>query len=31
MNDDALYNINTEPEGESVGVDDFFNFVEDEE
>ena len=30
MNDDALYNISTEPEGESVGVDDFFSFVEEE-
>jgi len=33
MADDALYNISsaTEPEGESVDVDDFFKFIEDEE
>ncbi len=30
MNDDALYNISTEPEGESVDVDDFFKFLEEE-
>ena len=30
MNDDALYNISTEPEGESVDVDDFFRFLEEE-
>ncbi len=29
MNDDALYNISTEPEGESVDVDDFFKFMEE--
>ncbi|MBO4637789.1 MAG: VWA domain-containing protein [Clostridiales bacterium] len=29
MSDDALYNINTEPEGESVDVDDFFKFMEE--
>ena len=29
MSDDALYNINTEPEGESVDVDDFFKFIEE--
>ena len=29
MADDALYNISTEPEGESVDVDDFFKFLED--
>lgn len=29
MNDDALYNISTEPEGESVDVDDFFKFLEE--
>jgi uncharacterized protein YegL len=29
MSDDALYNLNTEPEGESVDVDDFFKFMED--
>lgn len=28
MSDDALYNINTEPEGESVEMDDFFKFIE---
>lgn len=27
--DDSLYNINTEPEGESVDVDDFFKFFEE--
>lgn len=30
MNDDALYTISTEPEGESVDVDDFFRFLEEE-
>ena len=30
MNDDALYNISNEPEGESVDVDDFFKFLEEE-
>ena len=30
MSDDALYNISTEPEGESVDVDDFFRFLEEE-
>ncbi|MCR5617245.1 MAG: VWA domain-containing protein [Clostridiales bacterium] len=30
MNDDALYNISTEPEGESVDVDEFFRFLEEE-
>ena len=25
--DDALYNLSTEPEGESVDVDDFFKFI----
>ena len=29
MNDDALYNMSTEPEGESVDVDDFFKFMEE--
>ncbi|MBR6880991.1 MAG: VWA domain-containing protein [Clostridiales bacterium] len=29
MSDDALYNISTEPEGESVDVDDFFKFMEE--
>lgn len=29
MSDDALYNLNTEPEGESVDVDDFFKFMEE--
>lgn len=29
MNDDALYNISTEPGGESVDVDDFFKFMEE--
>ncbi|MCQ2466132.1 MAG: VWA domain-containing protein [Clostridia bacterium] len=29
MGDDALYNISTEPEGESVDVDDFFKFLEE--
>jgi uncharacterized protein YegL len=29
ISDDALYNLNTEPEGESVDVDDFFKFMED--
>ncbi len=29
MNDDALYNMTTEPEGESVGVDDFFKYLEE--
>ena len=29
MSDDALYNINTEPEGESVEVDDFFKYMEE--
>ncbi|MCQ2482724.1 MAG: VWA domain-containing protein [Clostridia bacterium] len=29
MSVDALYNISTEPEGESVGVDDFFNFLDE--
>ncbi len=29
MSDDALYNMNTEPEGESVDVDDFFKFIEE--
>lgn len=27
--DDALYNISTEPEGESVDVDDFFKYMEE--
>ncbi len=27
--DDALYNMSTEPEGESVDVDDFFKFIEE--
>lgn len=31
MNDDALYNMKNEPEGESVGVDDFFSFFDDGE
>ena len=30
ISDDALYNINTEPEGESVDVDEFFKFLEEE-
>ncbi len=29
MSDDALYNLSTEPEGESVDVDDFFKFMEE--
>ena len=29
MKDDALYNISTEPEGDSVSVDDFFKYLED--
>lgn len=29
MSDDALYNINTEPEGDSVDIDDFFKFIEE--
>ena len=29
MSDDALYNISTEPEGESVDVDDFFKFMDE--
>ena len=29
MSDDALYNISTEPEGESVDVDDFFKYMEE--
>lgn len=29
MSDDSLYNLNTEPEGESVDVDDFFKFIEE--
>lgn len=28
MKDDALYNLSTEPEGDSVGVDDFFKYIE---
>ena len=29
MSDDALYNLDTEPQGESVDVDDFFKFMEE--
>ena len=29
MSDDALYNMDTEPQGESVDVDDFFKFMEE--
>ena len=29
MSDDALYNISTEPEGESVDMDDFMKFMEE--
>jgi len=31
MNDDALYNLSTEPEGESVDVDDFMKYMDDED
>ena len=31
MSDDALYNISTEPEGESVDMDDFMKYIDDEE
>ena len=30
MSDDALYHINTKPEGSAVGVDDFMNFLNEE-
>ena len=29
--DDSLYNINTEPQGDSVGVDDFMKFLDEED
>ena len=31
MSDDALYNITTEPEGESVDMDDFMKYIDDED
>ncbi|MCR4671417.1 MAG: VWA domain-containing protein [Saccharofermentans sp.] len=31
MSDDALYNISTEPEGESVDMDDFMKYIDDED
>ena len=30
MSDDALYHINTTPEGSAVGVDDFMNFLNED-
>jgi uncharacterized protein YegL len=29
--DDSLYNINTEPQGDSVGVDDFMKFLDEDD
>jgi hypothetical protein len=31
MNDDALYNIDTEPQGKAVDIDDFMKFINEDD